>query len=131
VALQAALRPYAFQQVTLPFLRGILDLDVRVLSFLGGVLFIDTVSIYQTMLFLRIARGCRNVGEFLFISFADVVMSFLIFIFLIPLFVTIPFLSSSPRERTLDFVLTSEAVKQDADVLSSLRAVPGSLDSRS
>lgn len=96
-----------FLKSTLPFIERMVTLDIRVYIFFIGILTIDVISIYQTLLFMRIARSCENVVEFLFVSFADLVMSFIVFIVVIPFFITSSFLFSQNKDSEIEFVLST------------------------
>jgi hypothetical protein len=62
-------------------------LDWRALLVVLGFLCADLLSVYLTLIVLRVSRGCRNIFEFIFLSSTDIVTSFLVVIFAVPVFI--------------------------------------------
>jgi len=108
-----------FSRITIPFLRQLLVPDGRFWIIIAGVVIVDLISIYQTITFLRISRGCHNVWEVLFVAAADFLLSISLFILIFPIFVTFAFFQSSKPEP-IYILLSSRPTAQGGLVASEI-----------
>jgi hypothetical protein len=118
--LQYTLAPLQFNRVSLAFLNRAIT-EFRAFFILLGFFVVDMVSVYMTILFVRLGKNCRNVGEFLFVAMADIATTFVIFMLVFPLFVTTAFLVRQNEQTHVRFVLTGSPTNQNT-ILSSTAA---------
>jgi hypothetical protein len=111
----------AFKDDTAPFLLKLLSGDPLCVIFMIGIYFIDAISSYFTIVVIRVSRICNNIMEFMFLSISDVVMTFLIVIFILPAFLTFSVLREDKPNQPYNVILKSGTAKQD-NLTSSLWA---------
>lgn len=117
VSLQSVFQNDDFKDATLPFLRHLVNLDVRAWLILVSFVTIDVISIRQTLIFFRFLRYCNNVIEYIFVISADIMMSMALIIVLLPAFISASiYLSASGRSNTLDMLLTTKALPSGFDI---------------
>jgi hypothetical protein len=121
-ALQANLRNEEFTTKTLPFIDGIVDFDLHIWLMLLGVVIIDLISIYQTLTFIRISRGCRNVLELGFVATADILLSLILFITIFPIFAAIAVMSNIPSANTFYALISATPTLQDRSLIERLQS---------
>jgi len=121
--LQSMVNSEVFASTTVPFIRRLLSLQGGALLLIIGVGIIDLISIYQTITFLRISRGCKNLWEVSFLSAADILLSLILFIMLFPFFVTIGFLANAPTISSFDVILSAALTNQTTNANDILRSL--------
>ncbi len=83
---------------------------------------VDVISFAQTLTFMRLTVHCKNVFEVIFLGFADIAISLIIVIVLMPIFIFITHkISTKPRETTYYLSMTSGTQRQDISIYDVIR----------
>lgn len=117
MSFQFYISPTDFQQDSKVFIEQIIEFDLFAILALASLIFVDIISFYQTTVFFRFARHCKNLFEITFIGIADVLMSFFLAVFILPILIATAFnvsrvstensfylgMSVEPAQANLDF----------------------------
>jgi hypothetical protein len=122
--LQAYTKGNEFDKVSDPFLTSLWNRDASAWIIVIGVIVVDFLSISQTIFFLRISAYCRAVWEIIVLTAADIILSLVIFIFILPIFVTAGFLVPQKTDGTVVALLsTTEPTRQTSQNYNLLRSL--------
>jgi hypothetical protein len=112
----------SFFSATLPFIKSIITLNVFSIAVFLSFVFVDVVSFYQTLTFARLSASCRNPLEVAFIGLADLALSFLLVIILLPfLIIASHIFTTSQKENSVNVGLSAEITRQNIYISDIIR----------
>ncbi|WP_026481485.1 hypothetical protein [Ahrensia sp. 13_GOM-1096m] len=116
-SLQYQFNDYDYQNTTSKFLSIFNNEPIKFLCYCACFVIVDVLSFYQTARFVRLFSGIESGGDLVFIAFADIALSLVIFICVLPMFIigtTYTFFDQAPRDIVIK--LQTASFQQTVDI---------------